>query len=241
MKNLFKEILWIVALSSFIALIYNFASTKSVPLIPKTIEERTVSTTELLSGLVDEDADESIESSSTNVALNDDNKANIDNKDTLALSEKKGKESGENKDADKSRDNSKSISDISLNKGNQSTEMHSDIPEIRFVNYEQVKQLIGKAGVQFIDARIEDDYKESTIANAINIHPWKDGVPYFDEKILLNLPRNRTYIIFCSGGTCTDSHDVANKMFEMGFTRLFVYHNGWDEWEKLEKLNRSGL
>jgi rhodanese-related sulfurtransferase len=80
----------------------------------------------------------------------------------------------------------------------------------------------------FIDARDEADYKESTIKGAINI-------PYhqLDENKakLEKMPKDRVYVCFCSSA-CDVSIDLAYAMAHMGFTHVYIFHGGWDEWKK---------
>jgi rhodanese-related sulfurtransferase len=78
----------------------------------------------------------------------------------------------------------------------------------------------------FIDARDAPDYIEGTIKGAINIPFHK-----FDENKtkLEKLPKDKVYVCFCSM-TCDVSIDLAYAMAHMGFSRVYIFHGGWDEW-----------
>ena len=80
---------------------------------------------------------------------------------------------------------------------------------------------------QFIDARDEADYNAGTIKGAINIpyHKLDDFKPKL-EKML----KNKVYVCFCSSA-CDVSIDLAYAMAHMGFTRVYIFHGGWDEWK----------
>jgi rhodanese-related sulfurtransferase len=80
---------------------------------------------------------------------------------------------------------------------------------------------------KFIDARDEADYRAGTIKGAINIPYHK-----LDEfKAKLNtMPKNEVYVVFCSVA-CDVSIDLAYAMAKMGFTKLYIFHGGWDEWK----------
>jgi rhodanese-related sulfurtransferase len=80
---------------------------------------------------------------------------------------------------------------------------------------------------KFIDARDEADYKAGTVQGAINIPYHK-----FDQlKDKLNsLPKEQVYVVFCSVA-CDVSIDLAYAMAKMGFTKLYIFHGGWDEWK----------
>ena len=45
------------------------------------------------------------------------------------------------------------------------------------------------------------------------------------------LPRNQVYVCFCSSA-CDVSIDMAYEMAHMGFTKMYIFHGGWDEWKK---------
>lgn len=80
---------------------------------------------------------------------------------------------------------------------------------------------------QFIDARDEADYNAGTIKGAINIpyHKMDELKPKLDK-----MPRNKVYVCFCSSA-CDVSIDLAYAMAHMGFTRVYIFHGGWDEWK----------
>lgn len=254
MKYLAQEIFWIAAIAVIIALVFNFASTKSIPIIPKTIEEQTVSTDELLSGLEDEEPSHQLEEKTENSLSENEQNISVSGEDsqaapveaeqkqTIELSpDKVDVKEIEKKNNKEAKPGSLALNKAGSGKGSNSAKdvfeessQENGFSEIRFVNYEQVKQLVGKKGVQFIDARAEDFFNEGRIGNAINCHPWKDGMPFIDVEKLMKLPKDKTYIVYCTGGTCTDSHEIAEKMLQLGFKKVFVYHEGYDEWEQLE-------
>jgi rhodanese-related sulfurtransferase len=80
---------------------------------------------------------------------------------------------------------------------------------------------------QFIDARDEADYNAGTIKGAINIpyHKLDDFKPKLEK-----MPKNKVYVCFCSSA-CDVSIDLAYAMAHMGFTRVYIFHGGWDEWK----------
>jgi rhodanese-related sulfurtransferase len=80
---------------------------------------------------------------------------------------------------------------------------------------------------QFIDARDEADYNEGTIKGAINIpyHKLDELKPKLEK-----MPKNKVYVCFCSSA-CDVSIDLAYAMAHMGFTHVYIFHGGWDEWK----------
>ena len=82
-----------------------------------------------------------------------------------------------------------------------------------------------------IDARDKEEYEQSHIKHSINI-PYNSYEDYFD--VLDKLSLDQIYIIYCNGGECTLSLDLAYVMFdEFGFENIFVYESGIPEWKKM--------
>ena len=91
-----------------------------------------------------------------------------------------------------------------------------------------------------IDARNQDQYNELHIKGSINI-PYDYYENFFD--ILDMLPKENIYIVYCNGGDCSLSLDLAYVMYdEFDFETVFVYEKGLPEWKEkkypLEKLNK---
>lgn len=80
---------------------------------------------------------------------------------------------------------------------------------------------------QFIDARDHADYNAGTIKGAINIpyHELDNFKPQLEK-----MPKNKVYVCFCSSA-CDVSIDLAYAMAHMGFTHVYIFHGGWDEWK----------
>jgi len=84
-------------------------------------------------------------------------------------------------------------------------------------------------GYQFIDARDEADYSAGSIKGAISIpfHHLEDH-----RKRLEGMNKDAVYIAYCSSA-CDVSIDLAYAMAKMGFKKVYIFHGGWDEWNKL--------
>ncbi|TNE33625.1 rhodanese-like domain-containing protein [bacterium] len=119
------------------------------------------------------------------------------------------------------------ISDSLLNAGIASAT--NDELEGGTVTYEQIKARIDDPNFIIIDARSEEDYAKKHIGNSINIFPHSDESKYFEK--IYTLPRDKKFIIYCNGGNCDLSHQVAEDMKIAGFKNIFIYTSGWEEWE----------
>jgi len=101
-----------------------------------------------------------------------------------------------------------------------------------------------KAGALFLDARRSSVYEEGHIAGARSFSVWEVDV---DEKVnaLFNErsdPRdqNLPIVIYCSGGACEDSHMLAQKLWGVQFNNVYVYKDGYPDWQKRGGATRSG-
>jgi len=101
---------------------------------------------------------------------------------------------------------------------------------IKLVTYKQVVKLLGRPDVIFIDARNPDNYNKAHIGKAINIYPYEDGEAHIGK--IASLDREKTYVVYCDGGTCDLSHDIIRIMLSFGFQRVFLFPGGWEEWLK---------
>ncbi len=97
------------------------------------------------------------------------------------------------------------------------------------IRIDQVEKLLANPDVLFIDARKANEFERGHIGNAINIF-----TPEFEQNIprIIGLPREKPIVVYCGGGACELSHELAAHLVGLGFTRVFVYVGGWNEWEK---------
>ena len=136
-----------------------------------------------------------------------------------------------------------SENNVSLIKENKTTtkmiEGIFDIPDFmtepQIVNTDFVKHYFDnpifktKYNVIIVDARDKTQYETKHIQGAINI-PYDNYEDY--DNVLYDLPIDDIYIIYCNGGECTLSLDLAYVMYdEYDFETVFVYEEGLPIWE----------
>jgi rhodanese-related sulfurtransferase len=99
-------------------------------------------------------------------------------------------------------------------------------------------------GVLFLDARRTAVYEAGHVAGARSFSVWESDV---DEKVnaLYNErsdPRDqdRPIVIYCSGGACEDSHMLAQKLWGIQFNNLYVYKDGFPDWQERGGAVRTG-
>lgn len=84
-------------------------------------------------------------------------------------------------------------------------------------------------GALIIDARSEEDFKNNHLQNAINI-PVKNFDNYVDK--VFRLPTDTLIVIYCEGIHCNLSHQLAEKLLNFGFQKVYVMVEGIEGWKK---------
>jgi len=111
---------------------------------------------------------------------------------------------------------------------------HPDKPYIE-IAFADVKWLHGK-NVLFLDARRTSVYEQGHIAGARPYSVWESDIDdkvrkLFDER---SDPQSQALpiVIYCSGGDCEDSHMLAQKLWGIQFNDLYVYKDGFPDWQQ---------
>jgi len=96
-----------------------------------------------------------------------------------------------------------------------------------------VRQFSADPGIVLLDARTVENFEHGHIPGAASL-----PISRFDEffpRLQKRLRAARMLIVYCSGWTCPDSHELAIRLFQKGLKVLFLYKGGMDDW--LEKGN----
>jgi rhodanese-related sulfurtransferase len=109
-------------------------------------------------------------------------------------------------------------------------ELPEDLTEPLNVTIHVVKYLQLQNNSLIIDARDEEEFNIGKIEDAINI-PYD----YYEdfEYQLDDIDLEKILIIYCSGGECSLSIDLADYLMqERGFFNVLIYEGGWPEWKE---------
>jgi len=119
---------------------------------------------------------------------------------------------------------------------------HPDKPSVE-IGYAEVKAL-HDGGALVLDARRTSIYEQGHIAGARPFSVWESDV---DEKVTRLFdergdPREQAkpIVIYCSGGDCEDSHMLAQKLWGIQFNNVYVYKDGFPDWQARGGAVRSG-
>ncbi len=106
-------------------------------------------------------------------------------------------------------------------------------PEWEEHNYYEISDVLAmskfsKDAALFIDARPSKVYRGGTILGAINIPDTK----FESYKGRLPMDKTQEVVVFCGGYKCEKSHVVAEHMWDMGYTHVYVLASGYPAWKK---------
>lgn len=91
-----------------------------------------------------------------------------------------------------------------------------------------------RRGALFVDARRSAEYRAGHIAGAQSAPLWEEGL----EARLADLrdfhaeDPLRVIVLYCGGGSCTDSHDLARRLFALGLPNLRIFTGGYPAWAR---------
>jgi rhodanese-related sulfurtransferase len=114
---------------------------------------------------------------------------------------------------------------ISANPGGTAVEKSVEIDSVS-----RAKALFDKGDVLFVDARSQNHYGNGHIRGAVSL-----PVGQFEEKIeffLNRYPPEQPIVTYCSGRTCEDSHELAQLLSDLGFTKVQVFIDGFPGWKE---------
>jgi rhodanese-related sulfurtransferase len=208
MKQTLKEAIIIIVLASILGLVYNYFSSKPLPWLytPKKVEVVNDSVFNLLNPVT----------ADSQSKANDRIVAKID---TLSVKEKKTE-----------------IKDTAQKKPDkpETNVIGSKLGAIKTVTLDQVKKHVKDINFIFVDARPEEEYKTEHIGNAISIFPYDENKDNYFKK-LTTLPNDKIIVVYCSGGQCEASHHIVEDLISFGYTKVFLFAGGWEEWTKNRK------
>jgi rhodanese-related sulfurtransferase len=97
-------------------------------------------------------------------------------------------------------------------------------------------EALHKKAVLFLDARRTSVYAEGHIPGARPFSVWESDIDEKVNKLYAERsdPReqNLPIVIYCSGGDCEDSHMLAKKLWGIQFNNVYVYKDGFPDWQK---------
>ena len=100
------------------------------------------------------------------------------------------------------------------------------------------------SGALFLDARRSSIFEEGHIPGARSFSVWESDV---DDKVTAlyeersdPAEQNKPIVIYCSGGACEDSHMLSQKLWGLQFNNIYVYKDGFPDWQRRNMPVRKG-
>ena len=106
----------------------------------------------------------------------------------------------------------------------------AEYPGVRVITLQEAEDLWAAGETAFFDARGTGPYGEGHVPRARNL-------PATETKLMippdvLEIPRERTLVVYCEGGDCQSSLALAKRLHDEGFRDIRVMTGGWEEWKK---------
>jgi rhodanese-related sulfurtransferase len=92
------------------------------------------------------------------------------------------------------------------------------------------------AGALFLDARRTSVYEQGHIPGARSFSVWESDIDDKVNKLFAErsseADQAKPIVVYCSGGDCEDSHMLAQKLWGIQFNNVYVYKDGFPDWQK---------
>ncbi|HYC62149.1 MAG TPA: rhodanese-like domain-containing protein [Thermoanaerobaculia bacterium] len=100
------------------------------------------------------------------------------------------------------------------------------------------------SGALFLDARRTSVFEQGHIAGARSFSVWESDIDDKVNALYSERPnpedQDQPIVIYCSGGACEDSHMLAQKLWGIQFNNVYVYKDGFPDWQKRGGAVRTG-
>jgi rhodanese-related sulfurtransferase len=97
------------------------------------------------------------------------------------------------------------------------------------IELEEAKKKFDEGKAVFIDARCSDEYNQGHIKGAISLSP--DRLEMECPLAIVQLPREKEIVTYCSGTDCRLSIELAEKLTNLGYQKVSTFFGGWLTWE----------
>jgi rhodanese-related sulfurtransferase len=108
--------------------------------------------------------------------------------------------------------------------GRLASEFDQELP----ISLEEARALFFSHKATFLDARSPESYRLGHIRGARNLP--LDGIQVHFDKVMADIPTNRTIITYCDGEGCAKSKGLALELIHAGFKNVRVLPDGWALW-----------
>ena len=120
--------------------------------------------------------------------------------------------------------NDKDAAEVNL----KSDTLNRVFDEAKAITLKQAYSLF-QQDVLFIDARDYVEYEIGHIKGAI-------ALPYYEfdkyKSVLDSISKNTPLVTYCDGTDCDLSILLGDKLFELGYSQVYIFFGGWIDWQE---------
>ena len=102
--------------------------------------------------------------------------------------------------------------------------------DLEIGDVQSAKEVYDSGNAVFVDARGEEDYEEGHISGAVFFpaYQFEDRIDEFKNEY----PPFLIIVTYCSGRECDDSHVLARRFLDEGYSDVRVFIDGYPGWEE---------
>jgi rhodanese-related sulfurtransferase len=99
---------------------------------------------------------------------------------------------------------------------------------VPFISLADARLEFSKGEALFADARSLKAYQAGHIQGAMNLDPH--AFDSWSGTFFSQFPEQTRIITYCDGALCPLSTELAEKLIQMGYEKVFVLKDGWSRW-----------
>jgi len=109
---------------------------------------------------------------------------------------------------------------------------------LQTVTLEQAAGMLFDSSVVFVDSRTAEEYIAGHIEGAVNLSPldYENNFGRGEAR----LRGSSTIVVYCDGGACESSLQVARRLMDGGFRSVLVFMDGYPAWQAAGYPTRQG-
>jgi rhodanese-related sulfurtransferase len=98
-----------------------------------------------------------------------------------------------------------------------------------YLTIEQTTRLLNEGQTLFIDTRYKNEFEQGHLKNARNLpaNATREQLMKFFESI----PKDQQIVTYCSSPECNSSRRLAGFITYLDYEKVFIYLEGFKEWE----------
>ncbi len=105
------------------------------------------------------------------------------------------------------------------------------LQSIEINNPLRIREMLKLGDVFLVDVRPEDAYGQGHLPGALSFPLYQ--FDHLQDGFQNQIKKDGIILVYCSGFDCSDSHQLASRLIDLGFTNVRVYAGGYNEWEEM--------